>query len=206
MLYVTSNLTTMKKLIALTILILITSMIFGQLDAKEIQDTSSFLNLDSIKTKYSKAEIENLILGYWHFVEIKSPKGKSVDISELDNSHHKPFKNTDIRFNENGTYRAEMYYRTGKWEYSLSDGHIVLSFDEPLIYVPAVLDSIDQQTLLEVGVIEPINNENLEISLIDKNQLVIIERLYNDKSSFGYILLYFRKENKMPAGNKNKNH
>tara|TARA_R110002049_G_scaffold2511_6_gene18405 strand:+ start:6734 stop:7291 length:558 start_codon:yes stop_codon:yes gene_type:complete len=158
--------------------------------------------IENIKTNKSKTEIEKLLIGHWEFIEMQTPEGKKIDTI----FHKIPNGTTGKEIVERTNYffLKTMSYATnsgidndttnGTWMYRLPDKDVVLTFHEPVLPVDESMPEDYIKSLVEQGVIKPIEYSFFEIHKIDKNELWIIEHLPHSENELKYNLLYYKKK------------
>lgn len=169
----------------------------------------NFKLADEIKTKETKKNIDEYLVGYWQFREMKSPEGEKIDTlfhpsGEL-NYGYEIISRTDYYFDADGTYATnEITSSTtpinidstlGTWIYSEAERELKLTYDKPKYIIPEGLDPSYVQTLKDQMVLRPIEGTFMEIHLISRNELVVIEHQAHNENELIYNLLYYRKKN-----------
>jgi hypothetical protein len=81
----------------------------------------------------------------------------------------------------------------GTWMYKIPEKEVVLTFNEPVLPVDDSMPEAYIMSLVEQGVIKPIEFSFFEIHKIDDNELWIIEHLPHSENELKYNLLYYRK-------------
>ncbi len=187
------------------ILIILTTIISFNLKSQQ----GSFKLVDEIKTKETKKNIDEYLVGYWQFVEMKSPEGIKIDTlfhpSGDLNYGYEIITRTDYYFDADGTYATnEIISSTtpiniesisGTWIYSETESELKLTYNKPKYILPEGLDPSYVQTLKDQMVLRPIEGAFMEIHLISQNELVIIEHQAHNENELIYNLIYYRKKN-----------
>lgn len=166
--------------------------------------------IDAVKTKETKENIEKWLVGYWSFIEMKSPEGEKIDTL-----FHKAgdqiigtevIERTDYAFNENMTYANNSVLSStdpvnpdstlGTWYYDRQKKELILEFHSP---IEPDLNGIPEsyiKQMKELGMFKPQTYTFLEIHSVSENELVIIEHRAHEENELIYNLLYYRKNKK----------
>jgi len=158
--------------------------------------------IEKIKTKKSKIEIEQLLIGHWEFIEMQTPEGKKIDtiLHKIPNGTKgiEKVERTEYLFLEAMTYATNSGINkdttNGTWIYRLLDKEVLLTFHEPILPVDKSMPEDYIKSLVEQGVIKPIEYAFFEIHKIDKNELWIIEHLPHSENELNYNILYYKKK------------
>ena len=184
------------RLISAILLLTLTFCSFGQNEGGNAD------LIEKIKTKKPKSEIERLLVGHWEFVEKQTPKGEKVDTI----FHNVPnggigiekVKRPDYMVHDDMTYSNQHGIDNdttdGTWIYKVPDKEVVLTFHEPVLPVDDSMPEEYIKSLIEQGLIRPIEYSFFEIHKIDDNELWIIEHLPHSEHELKYNLLYYKKK------------
>lgn len=162
--------------------------------------------IDAVKTKETKENIEKWLVGYWKFIELRTPEGNRVDTLYLglDNAIFEVVSRTDYLFQANGTYAANNTLSdskavspdssNGTWYYDQAAKELKLVYHKPMF--PEFLKSSDPaiEELKERGILKPQSGYFIEINKITKDELFLIEHEAHNNNELKYNLLYYKKQ------------
>ena len=166
--------------------------------------------IDAVKTKETKENIEKWLVGYWSFIEMRSPEGKRIDTI-----YHKAgdqvigteyIERTDYVFNKNKTYTNNMALSStdivdpdstkGIWYYDEEKKELILKYHKPIEPDLSGMDEAYIKQMKELGMFKPQSFTFLEIHFISNDELVIVEHKAHNENELIYNLLYYRKNKK----------
>lgn len=153
------------------------------------QSKNNLKSLDRIKTKQSKAEINELINGCWIVVKRVDKKNELMNLFGYEVNYC--FRKDSLVYIGNDIVNNKV---SGKFYYDSVNKEVHIEYINPIIPGKGSIPDALLDSLVKKEAIKPIKYTILEINKLDEKELVLIEHLPHDEKHLDYHLIYYKRE------------